>query len=767
MSMVDTNVSGPVPSELVGDNAPSVRSGDDPTLYGSATLTPAAPVETRSFQTFKLTYTVGKLGIDDTGGIQAAFRMIGDAGKPQSTQPSAPNYVSASSNGEGRIDLNIRTDGFRPWKLLVTAVQSGGYLKEGDTIEIIFGDTSHGSPGIAMQTFAEGGYEFRVGTDVQATNNFLPLAQQFSVPVVAGPAHCWKAVLPTLRRPGERFQLGLKAEDLWGNPTAQAKGRVRLEPSMTVEGLETEFMYAPDDRALTIENLKCTAEGTLRIKVFADDKHVAEAGPLIIRQGDTAGFWGDLHGQSGETVGIGRIESYFDFARNKSFLDVTSHQGNDFQINKKFWAHLNALTAKLDEPGRHVVFPGYEWSGNTAVGGDHNVFYRNEGNQIYRCSHALLEDRSDLDTDCLTLTDLYAALKDQDAVMYAHVGGRYANIFYDHDPLIETAVEMHSAWGSFEWILTDGFELGRRVGVVCNSDGHKGRPGASYPGSSTFGSYGGLTCFLTDKLDRDSIFDAMRRRHHYGTTGCRMHMDVSVDLPDGGTLYERNPDAMPDAPTHQVESAIMGDIVKTSSDTVELNINVECHAGIERIEIRNARKVLETLRPYTADDLGSRIRVLWSGAEYRGRGRNTIWRGRAQLDQAKINRFKTINLWNSERPFEQRGSNSVVWDTITTGNFMGFDAWLDDGDAGQLSIATNQGDLTPNLNDIGLEEKILDAGGLARKLSIFRLPDAPLQRSISVQRNIALNDTGDTPLWISVITEDGYQAWSSPIYLFR
>jgi hypothetical protein len=765
--MVDRNKFGPVPSELVGDNAPSVRSGDDPALYGSATLTPTVPVETRSFQTFKLTYTVGKLGIDDTGGIQVAFRFIGDMGKPQSTQPSAPNYVSASSNGEGRIGLNIRADGFRPWKLLVTAVQSGGYLKEGEVIEIIFGDTGHGSPGMAIQTFVEAGYEFRVGTDIQATGNFLPLAQQFSVPVTAGPAHCWKAVLPSLRRPGERFQLGLKAEDLWGNPTAQAHGQIRLEPSIPVEGLETDFTYAPDDRALTIENLKCASEGTLRIKVFVEDEFVAEAGPLIIRDGETAGFWGDLHGQSGETVGIGQIESYFDFARNKSFLDITSHQGNDFQMNKRFWAHLNTLTAKLDEPGRHVVFPGYEWSGNTAVGGDHNVFFRNEGNQIHRCSHALLEDRSDLDTDCHTLTDLYAALKDKDAVMYAHVGGRYANIFYDHDPRIETAVEMHSAWGSFEWILTDGFDLGRRVGVVCNSDGHKGRPGASYPGSSTFGSYGGLTCFLTDKLDRDSIFEAMRRRHHYGTTGCRMHMDVSVDLPDGGTLYERNPDAVPDAPTHQVKSAIMGDIVKASSGMVDLNINVECHAGIERIEIRNASQVLETVRPYTADDLGDRVRVLWSGAEYRGRGRNTIWRGRAQLDQAKINRFETINLWNSERLFEQRGSNSVVWDTITTGNFMGFDVWLNEGGAGQLSITTNHGDLTANLGDIGLQEKVLDAGGLARKLSAFRLPDAALQRSISVQRKIALNETGDTPLWISVITEDGYQAWSSPIYLFR
>ena len=88
----------------------------------------------------------------------------------------------------------------------------------------------------------------------------------------------------------------------------------------------------------------------------------------------------------------------------------------------------------------------------------------------------------------------------------AHVGGRYADIKFAHDPM-ETAVEVHSAWGTFEWIVRDAFEKNYRVGIVGNSDGHKGRPGACYPGASFFGSYGGLTCFLAERLDRDAIFE--------------------------------------------------------------------------------------------------------------------------------------------------------------------------------------------------------------------------------------------------------------------
>ena len=53
---------------------------------------------------------------------------------------------------------------------------------------------------------------------------------------------------------------------------------------------------------------------------------------------------------------------------------------------------------------------------------------------------------------------------------------------------VEHSMELHSAWGTFEWLIEDCFRLGYRVGVVCNSDGHKGRPGSSYPGASTFGA---------------------------------------------------------------------------------------------------------------------------------------------------------------------------------------------------------------------------------------------------------------------------------------
>ena len=357
----------------------------------------------------------------------------------------------------------------------------------------------------------------------------------------------------------------------------------------------------------------------MRIRVLDETEAVlAESHPLVVREGPFGGYWGDMHGQSGESIGITTARQYFDFARNKSFLDATGHQANDFQVNNAFWAYLQTLTAQYNEDGVFVTLPGYEWSGNTAVGGDRNVYYRTEGRPIFRSSHALLPDRSDLHTDASNANLLFERLAGEDCMAYAHVGGRYADTAYAHDGRIETAMEIHSAWGTFEWLLTDGFALGHRCGVVCNSDGHKGRPGASYPGAATFGAYGGLTCFYAEELTRDGLFECLRKRHHFGTTGTRMHLDVRASFEGGGDLFDRDPNVFDDATATRVDEVMMGDIVRTGDERVTLRIEVVAQAPIERIEVRNGLDVVRTLRPFDRSGLGDRIRVLWSGAEYRG-----------------------------------------------------------------------------------------------------------------------------------------------------
>ena len=760
-----------VDSDYVGEGWAPVEPGSDPVLYGHAQVNPQGCFEVRSYQTFTLTYTVGRFGLDDTGAIRVVFRAMGDTGRMQTNDPAGDNYVTASASNGVTLSVNYAGRGMsaRPrWKSLTVNV-SNGYMREGDTITIVFGDTSQGSNGLKLQTMVETDFEFKVLADVCAVGHFIPIPDTPTIDIVPGNPAIWKAVLPSLRRPGERFHFGLKSEDQWGNPTPLASAKLQFKATLEVEGLPGIFDYPLGKRAVMFENLRVNEEGELRISVIERDTGtiLAESHPMLSRQGQISGYWGDLHGQSGESIGIGTARSYFNFARDCAFLDLTSHQANDFQVNNKFWSYLNELSLEFLEEGRFVTFPGYEWSGNTAVGGDRNVYFRHEGRQIHRSSHALLPERGDLDTDAPDANILFKKLLNEDCVIYAHVGGRYADIAYAHDGRLERSMEIHSAWGTFEWMLTDGFALGHRSGVVCNSDGHKGRPGASYPGASMFGAYGGLTCFLAEALTRDAIFDCLRRRHHYGTTGTRLHLDVRAELPTGGKRYEDDPNIFPGATFDRVSRVMMGDIVQTSDTELTLKVEVSAQGPLERIEIRNGIEVIQTIRGFSEDDLGDRIRIVWSGAEYRGRGRETNWKGQAHFEGASIRRMEKINAWNHERIPEREGRDVVVFDAITTGNFGGFDVWLDDTTDARCRVETNLGSFDVPLSEIGMQDTVMDAGGLDRKIRAFRLPERNLKRTIRAEVKVPLSTGADNPIWVCVTTEDGFQAWSSPIYAFR
>ena len=86
-----------------------------------------------------------------------------------------------------------------------------------------------------------------------------------------------------------------------------------------------------------------------------------------------------------------------------------------------------------------------------------------------------------------------------------------------------------------------------------------------------------------------------------------------------------------------------------------------------------------SLKPFVPGNqsLGIGHRIIWSGAEYRGRGRNTGWRGVIDVDGGSILSTRPLNQWNPERLLEQRGSAQVAFESVTTGNFAGVDLWLD------------------------------------------------------------------------------------------
>jgi hypothetical protein len=330
-------------------------------------------------------------------------------------------------------------------------------------------------------------------------------------------------------------------------------------------------------------------------------------------------------------------------------------------------------------------------------------------------------------------------------MLIPHIGGRYADIVGFHDPSLEPLVEIYSDWGRFEWLLHDAIRSGYKVGVVSNSDGHKGRPGASHPGASTFGAYGGLTCILADALTREALFDALRRRRCYGVSGAqRIHVDLAVNgLPMGA-------EGRVDGPVR-----IAGRVAGTGP--------------VERVDVFRGLDQIASRTPYTpASFAGSpRYRIAWAGSRVRGRDRLTTWDGHLELSAGRIVEAQAYSMENPEKGIAERTPTRVRWVSNTTGDDDGVDLAIEAPADVVVRFRSPVIDLDIPLAPLADgATATYPAGGVDLRVYARRLParDGAL--------DLAFDHTDPAPprgrchaYWIRVTQEDGAQAWTSPVYL--
>jgi hypothetical protein len=622
---------------------------------------------------------------------------------------------------------------------------------------VTFGERSGGSPGWLVQTFQARSFVFKTFVDPIASYQFKELPVSPSIPIIAGPPAKAVCLAPSQAQVGKSFSYFLKVEDRWGNA---------IEPPRHYEH------HGFDSPGIHFVSAGSHESG---LGATSNPIEVTESSKELNR------YWADLHGQSEETVGTGTIEDYFQFARDYARLDVCAHQGNDFQVTDEFWEKVNQTTKQFYQPGSFVTFPGYEWSGNTPLGGDRNVYFSSEGGEITRSCRELLPEQRSRFPDSATAGELFQNLQGPSPFVFAHVGGRYADLDM-HDEKLEVAVEVHSAWGTFEWLVEEALRRGYRIGITANSDGHKCRPGASYPGAGEFGSYGGLTCILAEKLDRESIHSAVMSKRFYATTGNRPLISMNVIDAEGMPLANMGE-------TFDLASRQAGG---STYKEMKLNVTIVGMAPIERLELRNGAEVATVFRPYSERDLGRRLKVLWSGAEVKGRARMTRWDGELEVKNNRILGVVPINFWNPLNPVRSDGSNHVSWKSATTGGYSGLIIELEDPNSGELEIRNLQGSASCRITDIGIEPAIWEYGGLRKKLEVYRLPDidapdshtrnlvsftVPLVvptaadsriRDASAGPNthgsIILNKSCN-PLYLCLVQEDGHMAWTSPVYM--
>ncbi|HCU37341.1 MAG TPA: DUF3604 domain-containing protein [Armatimonadetes bacterium] len=715
---------------------------DVPGMCGTCTVSPTDPVVAGSYGTWQLTYTAGQWGIDDGGTVLVLWRFATDWGTPQTEDPRAEDYLSVTTDSSA--SLRVRFDSkahVRPWrKGVVIDVFDNGILP-GETITITYGDTSGGSPGSRVQTFCETSFEFRVMVNPIATGRFIKLRGCPEIMVIAGAPEALKVIAPTCCRPGEQGVLRLKFEDAWGNPTGGFDGVIRLAADPLL-GLPSEVAYVADETGVMPIPFACPAEGVYRVSASAEQMEATSNPIECSSQYALRRYWGDLHGQSESTVGTNTVADYFRFARDKACVDFCSHQGNDFQLTRDNWAEVQREVRAHNAPGRFVTLLGYEWSGNTGGGGDHNVWYLRDNEPIYRSGHALVDDDADIDTDRYPIESLYEQLQGRDVVLAAHVGGRRADLAR-HDESLKRLVEVYSAWGEFEWMLTESLRLGHTVGVVANSDGHKGRPGASYPGVGQFGVYGGLTCVYAPDLTREAVFEALRERRCYGTTGQRINMRFTA-----GDYF-------------------MGSIEPWRGfGKSPFVVEVQGTEGIESIDLFADDKLIARYDGFAGRGLSESVRVSWGGARIRGRDRAAHWYGRLQITGARVLGVEPYAFDTPAEGIIGADKGMVMWRSTTVGDEDGVILHLDRIEGAVLRFHTQTYNLMLALDGLnGLEPRRFDAGGVGRHVSLQRLPAEAPPADVRVEFPVTGTGFGPAAYWVRVRQVDGAKAWSSPIFL--
>lgn len=712
-------------------------------LIGSALFSPVKPVIAGSYGTWYITYRVGRLGMNDGARIKITRHWASDWGTPQFDCPQAPEYVSATTSGDAKIKLMYDPKGYiRPWQKTIIVDIYDGYLSEAETVTVILGDVSAGSPGSRAQTFYQEKFKFRLLVDCLGTGNFVEIPLD-DIHITSGEVDALKVIVPSICGCSDELWAMVKAEDMWGNPCDSYRGRVELDASSAIEGLPNVVEFTDRHQGvLKIERIKVAKPAHYVVKAADRDRGLyAESNPLECH--DTPPlyrpFWGDLQGQSEEDIGTGSLESFFEFARDKAPLDFVSHQPNDFNVTDEQWRRMQVVTRQFHEPDSFVPLLGMEWSATSAAGGDHNLIYFDDTAALHRSSHWQVPTDSDWQQDRTTVRELFDQLRNENVIAVPHVGGRRAPMALI-DPDIVPLVEIYSCWGSFEWVIDDALARGHRVGFVANSDGHSGRPGAEYPGASDhFGVRGGLTCAYAKRLTREGLREAFKSRRTYATTGERIIMKFESDGHWMGAEY-------------------------TAAAPPQLSFEVTGTTDLDAVCLMRGTEVIGQWR-VVADASSNIIRITWGGARGIDRNKTTMWDGRLWITNARILSLRPYAVDTPVKKFVQIDACTVEWQSTTVGDFDGVELSVDAGDDSVLHFESPSIKFSTTLKDISGEPMVKDAGGVRQQVRLQRLPAFGLGRTLQIEYVDEAIQPGWNAYYVKAIQADGHMGWASPIYV--
>ncbi len=550
------------------------KSGTDPTVEMEG---PTA-VRAGDYGQWAFIFTVGSAGLNRGESIAVGVRHASGWGTAQTLDPKGANFVTASSSGN--VTLSVHAEQYYHfatryyltmgnWQHFTEVTVTKGRLLPGQTIRLVFGDRSQGSPGYRTPPDAREHGLFLACVRRNQSEQLVPIPKHLSVRILGGSAVRLNVVVPSNVLVGKPFRVILRAEDAHGNLSESYRGTVHLAASGRTAGLPSSYTFRPSDVGLHIfPHVLFTQDRLYRI--HADDLNVplsALSNPSRCTKSPPGlrVFWGDLHDHSVYSDGTGSPMRAFLYARDLAGLDFFALSDHDSLMDNVRWKLIQRLVTTFNNPPNFVTIYGYEWSGHPQDGGNHNVYFQESGMPVYRSNDFYLPQdpfsayNSGLIPDAPQIMFLYERLKRLvsengiKVLVIPHVRGGAADPRWwdaQFSPVIELTSEAgwNEAW-ALKWL-----KRGYHVGFIGSSDDHEGRPGYGRADLPTIGYNGDpskevlpesfnkfaypwgqvipgspLAAVFAPQNGRRAISGALFKRHCYATTGARILLDFKAD----------------------------------------------------------------------------------------------------------------------------------------------------------------------------------------------------------------------------------------------
>ena len=354
---------------------------------------------------------------------------------------------------------------------------------------------------------------------------------------------------------GEDVTVQVTALDAWGNPARGHDGEVAVSTTddqaehanpVTLEQGSASFtvvFHTPGPHRVSVEGDPGGASGWL---------WVCEPAPA------ERPFFGDFHSHSLVSDGTWSAETSYRHADQVAALDFAAITDHAERTTDAEWDAAVQRAADLNRDD-FVVLAGYEWTGREA---EHRCLYSLDGEAFPIVRSSAFEYQADpIDA----VASLWELTGDAALIVPHHPGSIVGpeHRWVDHDPGLEPVVEIYSKHGASEcfgcepaiqesWAwpegnyVQDALAAGLRIGFVAAGDGHEVPLGGLEPDhQAAFGDddlgpmvrRGGITAVWAAHLSRDGVFEALRARRCYATTGARIYLELwADDAPMGAEL---------------------------------------------------------------------------------------------------------------------------------------------------------------------------------------------------------------------------------------